>query len=144
MAELAGLVHDADRRGAPTSLRVAPGLPPVSDTIGTTVYRIAQEALSNVVRHAPGAEAEVVVGTDTGTGTDHLVISVVNGPGSAPWPPAAAPEPAAGPDRTRHGLVGMRERTQLLGGSVAFGPDPGGGFRVTARLPLSPEPRSSP
>ncbi|WP_214403179.1 sensor histidine kinase [Pseudonocardia lacus] len=137
MAELAALVHDADRRGAPARLAVAPDLPPVSDTIGTTVYRIVQEALSNAVRHAPGAEAAVAIGTDA----EYLVVTVENGPGTAPWAPP--PADTTGSTRTRHGLVGMRERAELLGGSVTSGPDPDGGFRVTARLPLSPAPGST-
>lgn len=134
-AQLPELVGNTHRRGTPTTLAVAPDLPTLPETTGTTVYRMVQEALSNAVRHAPGAEVGVTVGHEAGS----LVVTVVNAP--APGPTGAAAHPDE--DRPRHGLVGMAERAQLLGGTVAHGPQADGGFRVTARLPLSPGARSS-
>jgi signal transduction histidine kinase len=89
-------------------------------------YRIVQEALANVVRHAPGAPTRVSVTSD---GSD-LTVLVVNGPAPAPTSPLET-------TGTGHGLVGMRERVRLTGGSLDTGPLPDGGFRVAARLPLT-------
>lgn len=87
-------------------------------------FRIVQEALSNAVRHAPGARVTVRLHADT----ESLHIRVRN---------AAPPEPS-----TQHpggyGLRGMRERAELLGGSLAAGPSGDGGWSVDATLPLSP------
>jgi signal transduction histidine kinase len=88
-------------------------------------YRIVQEALTNVLKHAgPGARAEVRLGADAG----EVVIEVRDdGHGTGTLPGSG------------HGLVGMRERALLLGGSLDAGRHPDGGFRVLARLPLGPE-----
>ncbi|AYC41446.1 sensor histidine kinase [Streptomyces griseorubiginosus] len=93
-------------------------------------YRIVQEALTNVVKHAP-PDATIHVRVDTGRkGPGRLVrLRVQNSAGSG-----AAPE-HPGPLLSRgHGLTGMRERTALYGGSVDAGPTPDGGYRVTATL----------
>lgn len=93
---------------------------------GLTAYRIVQEALSNAVRHSPGAEIDVAVTlTD-----DRLEIEVVNGPADAP--DAYERTPGAG-----LGLAGARDRAAALGGAVDAGPTDSGGFRVHAVLPLA-------
>ncbi|MFF9739537.1 sensor histidine kinase [Streptomyces sp. NPDC014376] len=111
----AGLAVTASTSGEPRPL--PPG-------VELSAYRIVQEALSNVMRHAPGASAEVVL--------DHrpagLAVRIVN---SAPEHP---PAPSPG---VRHGLLGMRERAAMLGGELATGPTPGGGWEVTALLPAA-------
>ncbi|WP_431900126.1 sensor histidine kinase [Nonomuraea sp. bgisy101] len=94
----------------------------VDPPVGETAYRILQESLSNAMRHAPGAEVSV----DVGRTEAELVIVVANRP-----PLAAAPAAGGG-----HGIIGMRERAELLGGSLEAGPRPEGGFEVRARLPL--------
>jgi signal transduction histidine kinase len=94
--------------------------------VGTTVYRIVQEALSNVVRHAHGAAATVRLCGER----DGVTVVIVNGPGDRAG--SGAPD---GPDRVRHGLIGMRERVAQLAGELSHGPEPDGGFRVTAWLP---------
>ncbi|MET9772055.1 sensor histidine kinase [Streptomyces sp. NPDC006415] len=100
---------------------------PLSPGVELSAYRIVQEALSNVMRHAPGASAEVAIGhRPTG-----LTVRVVNSPPDRP----AAPSPGV-----RHGLLGMRERAAMLGGEVATGPTPEGGWEVTAILPVSTQP----
>ncbi|TMR91767.1 sensor histidine kinase [Nonomuraea basaltis] len=96
------------------------GLPPA---VGLSAYRIVQESLSNAMRHAPGAAVAVDLRRDG----DELRLRVANGPGAAP-----GPAPGAG-----QGLVGMRERAALLGGSLDAGPAPGGGFEVRATLPAT-------
>lgn len=89
------------------------------------VYRIVQEALTNVVKHAPGSAVDVTVRRSH----DHLTVTVANG--SAPDPPAHAP---VGGGR---GLIGIRERAALYGGTVDAGPTPDGGFAVTATFPVN-------
>ncbi|MFJ5265192.1 sensor histidine kinase [Streptomyces sp. NPDC088387] len=107
--------------GAPRSL------PPGVDL---SAYRIVQEALSNVLRHAPGAGANVEI-TYT---REALRVRVTNSP-----PTHRAPaSPGAG-----HGLTGMRERTAMLGGELAVGSTPDGGYEVTALLP-APAPTTTP
>jgi signal transduction histidine kinase len=104
----------------------APRLDPV---LSLAVYRIVQESLSNIARHATGADTTVRLARASGA----VEVEVSNG--KAPGRPAEAPAPVAG----GHGLRGMRERAELLGGSLEAGPDGAGGFRVLARLPLRGE-----
>ncbi|HET8777819.1 MAG TPA: sensor histidine kinase [Candidatus Limnocylindria bacterium] len=100
----------------------APGLP-----LGVQVaaYRIVQEALTNVRKHAPDATAKVVVSERA----DVVTLAVTND-GAGPASHSAADEPG-------HGLVGMRERVRLYGGTFEAGPTPDGGFRVMATLPCA-------
>jgi signal transduction histidine kinase len=116
---LAAEVRDA---GQPLELRVEGdlgGLPPGVDLAG---YRIVQEALTNSLKHAPGAHVEAVVRSTA----EAIELEVVDdGPG-----------PAAPNGHVGHGLVGMRERVALYGGELAVGSRNGKGFRVHARLPV--------
>jgi signal transduction histidine kinase len=107
-------------------------------------YRIVQEALTNVLKHAgPGAHTEVRLGTDR----SGIVIEVLDdGQGSEPPSAATGPfRPAESPvgdrqlRRSGHGIVGMRERALLLGGTLDARPRPGGGFQVVAHLPTGGE-----
>jgi signal transduction histidine kinase len=95
-------------------------------TYGTAVelsaYRIAQEALTNVTKHAGGARALVEIGR----GADELTVTVTDDGGQNPVRSAAG---------GGLGVPGMRERAELLGGTLTAGPTPGGGFAVIARLP---------
>lgn len=92
--------------------------------IASAAFRVVQESLTNVMRHAgPGAEATVAVRREQGD----LVVEVSDtGAGTGAAPPAGAPG---------HGVAGMRERVLGLGGRFSAGPEPDGGFRVSARLP---------
>jgi signal transduction histidine kinase len=93
---------------------------PLSPLVDLAAYRIAQEALTNVLRHAQASRAEISTEWSDGT----LTLRVVDdGSGKAP--------PEAG-----FGIVGMRERAQLVGGKLTAGPSRGGGFEVVAQLPL--------
>ncbi|MFG3285150.1 sensor histidine kinase [Streptomyces sp. NPDC048111] len=121
------LVEATVRAGQDATLSLAAGLPALPPAVDLSAYRIVQEALANVVRHAPGAATRVSVTCDG----RHLTVVVVNGPAAGPGSPL---EPSGA--GTGHGLVGMRERVRLTGGSLDVGPLPGGGFRVVARLPL--------
>ncbi|MCP2266993.1 sensor histidine kinase [Promicromonospora thailandica] len=126
-SRLPELVQATGRYGGPVTLSVAPEVGQVPDIVGTTVYRIVQEALSNVVRHAHGSSATVRVDR-AGAG---LTVSVVNTRGVP-----ARVEPHDGAHRPRLGVTGMRERAARLGGELVHGPRPDGGYAVTARLPL--------
>ncbi|MEW1551003.1 sensor histidine kinase [Streptomyces tsukubensis] len=120
------LVEATVRAGVPAELSLSVDPAQVPQAVDLSAYRIVQEALANVVRHAPGAVTRVSVVSD---GTD-LTVVVVNGPAES----RAEPLEQAG---TGHGLVGMRERVRLTGGTLDTGPLPDGGFRVAARLPLT-------
>ncbi|MFJ6214696.1 sensor histidine kinase [Streptomyces sp. NPDC092296] len=130
------LVEAVGRAGVPAELSVADSvraLGPLPQAVDLSAYRIVQEALANVIRHAPGAHTWVsATGSGTVAGGGALRITVVNGA-----PPRSSPplEPAA--DGTGQGLLGMRERLRLLGGRLDVGPLPDGGFRVAAVLPLA-------
>ena len=110
---------------------VPAGLPARVDLFA---YRIVQEALTNVLKHAgPGAHTEVRLGTDS----SGIVIEVLDdGHGATVLPGSGV----AQGDAKGHGIVGMRERALLLGGTLDAGPRPGGGFRVVAQLPTGGEP----
>lgn len=121
------LVEATVRAGQPVELSLAAGVaqaaPPAVDL---SAYRIVQEALANVVRHAPGAQTRVSVTYDE----EEVLVLVVNGAARD----AVVMLESSG---TGHGLVGMRERVRLTGGTLDTGPLPDGGFRVAARLPLN-------
>ncbi|MEW1639731.1 histidine kinase [Streptomyces sp. NPDC093801] len=124
------LVEATVRAGQPVELSLAAGVAEAAravPAVDLSAYRIVQEALANVVRHAPGARTRVSVTRSAGDG--EVLVLVVNGPAEN----GAAALEAAG---TGHGLVGMRERVRLTGGTLDTGPLPEGGFRVAARLPL--------
>jgi len=134
------LVEATVRAGLPAELSLAAEVREavergdVPQAVDLSAYRIVQEALANVVRHAPGARTQVSVTARDG----HLTVLVVNAPPREP----GSPLEVAG---TGHGLVGMRERVRLTGGTLDTGPLPDGGFRVAARLPLPPsEPPPAP
>ena len=98
---------------------------PMPPGVDLSAYRIVQESLTNVLRHAGGASARVVVRYEP----DAVELEIADdGPGSHEDPDAIGGQ----------GLVGMRERAQLFGGQLDAGPRPGGGFLVRARLPTEP------
>ncbi|MDF9716702.1 sensor histidine kinase [Nocardioides sp. ChNu-153] len=126
LAVLDELVADARSLGTQVEVRRegrAAGLDPLADV---TAYRLVQEALTNARQHAPGAPVVVeLVGQE-----DRLVVAVTNEPGAE-----RGGDPAG--DRTTPGvgLLGMRERVQLVGGRLDTGPTAAGGWRVRAELP---------
>lgn len=126
--DLESLVAEARTLG--TSVTLADGwladhAGEVPERVGRTAYRIVQEALTNARKHAPGEAVAVEL-----RGTDgHLVVRV-----SQPVPTSSA---AAAPG-SGLGLVGLRERVALVGGTLDAGPDDSGRWVVSARLPLTP------
>ncbi|GAA2391875.1 histidine kinase [Streptomyces glaucosporus] len=129
LTRIGQLVEATVRAGVPVEF--TPCDARVPEVVGLSAYRIVQEALANVVRHAPGARTQVSVSESVSQDGAWLTVLVVNGP--PPQPPAAPLEEG----RTGHGLVGMRERVRLVGGELDTGPLPDGGFRVVARLPVT-------
>lgn len=122
LADVPALVEDVSRAGAQVELCVTGHDAAVSTGLGLTIYRVVQEALTNVVRHAHPAIAQVVLDAKP----DQLTVEVIDQGAPAPTTDATG----------GHGLRGMRERVQLYGGSFEAGPQPGGGFRVQAAFPL--------
>ena len=122
------LVESAERAGVPVELRETEAVRAAvfPESVAVAAYRIVQESLSNVIRHAPGARTTISLDL---AGSD-LVLCVVN---DAAAQPAQSME---APGRVRHGLPGMRERTRLVGGSLEAGARDRGGYRVAARLPI--------
>jgi signal transduction histidine kinase len=112
-------------------LRVEGTPSPLPTGVDLSAYRIVQEALTNVVKHAGPARAQVVVGYG-----DREVTVVVTDDGRGVGSLAGDGRAGVG-----HGLIGMRERVAAFDGDLEAGPGPGGGFRVAARLPLAVERR---
>jgi signal transduction histidine kinase len=125
LADIPALVAAARRAGVSVELTVPPALDRVPSGVSVCAYRIVQESLSNASQHAPGAAVTVSVGHDAGA----VLLRVAHGPGG----PAGSSRTERGPG---HGLTGMRERVALLGGSLSAGPAAGGGYVVSAVLPL--------
>jgi signal transduction histidine kinase len=123
MSDLDDLAESARRAGMQVTTNVSGSSP--SAATGLTVYRIVQEALSNAARHASGAPVEVTVDTTK----KRTRVEVRNGPGA----------PAASPHGAGHGLIGMRERVELLGGQLSTGPTDEGGFAIVATIPGGPQ-----
>ena len=123
LGQLESLLRRVRLAGLPVEFRVEGPVRPLPRGIQLAVFRIAQEALTNTLKHAGGARADVVLGFDD----RELVLTVRDdGRGSVGQPPGAS----------GHGLVGMRERVNLYGGQLYAGPGRGGGFEIEARIPL--------
>ncbi|PCC55184.1 sensor histidine kinase [Brevibacterium aurantiacum] len=134
--DIPGLVEATRGSGAEVELEFPTGPNSLNPTTGLTAFRLVQEALSNALRHAPGAPVRVSVRTDEW----QLSVSVVNGvPGSTD---SGTNHPGSGQPDEGHlgggfGLKGMRERVEALDGTLQVGPTAEGGFEVKATLPTS-------
>src|SRR5215216_3658895 len=129
LADLDSLLAEVSKAGLAVKLQVNGTRPPVPAGVDLSAYRIIQEALTNVVKHAGPARAQVVVGY----GDQEVTVEVIDdGRG-------VVTSVSDGRAWTGHGLISMRERVQAFGGELETGPRPGGGFRVAARLPLATE-----
>jgi signal transduction histidine kinase len=120
LAQLPRLFDDARAAGTPVIDHVDADPSRLSPGLGLTVYRVVQEALTNVRKHAPGSRAVVTIKGDG----DGITVRVDD-------------DGRAGPSRGApgHGLVGMRERVALYDGTMTAGPRPDGGFSVHVRMP---------
>ncbi|WP_030066162.1 sensor histidine kinase [Streptomyces natalensis] len=130
--QLADLIDQVRGAGLPVDFRVEGEARPLPSSIELTAYRIVQEALTNTRKHGgPDASATVRLAyrdndldlliEDDGRGAQHELYE------------------DGGADGLGHGLIGMRERVGMVGGSLTAGPRPGGGFRISAVLPLKAE-----
>ncbi|MFF0021296.1 sensor histidine kinase [Streptomyces sp. NPDC005496] len=125
LARLGELVERVRAGGVPVDLRVEGTVRALAPGVDLCAYRVVQEALTNVLKHARGAGATVEVAygrhdvtvrvTDDGQGVIQDRVPAVGG----------------------HGLIGMRERAKLYGGTISIGPRSGGGFAVRLTLPTS-------
>jgi len=140
--ELTAKARDA---GLDINLEETSPAAPLPSAVGSAAYRILQESITNVIRHVGPTRVTVALNP----GTDALEIRVTDEGCREPADPhAPIPHPTSsdtssdistgGSTKTGRGIVGMRERCQLLGGELDAGPLPGGGFEVKARLPLAP------
>ncbi|MEU1665717.1 histidine kinase [Streptomyces sparsogenes] len=123
LGQLDALVRRVREAGLPVELTVSGTPRPVPSGVGLAAYRVVQEALTNTVKHAAGSTAEVTVAY----GDDRLRVEVTDTGGT---PSASA---ATGGGR---GLIGLRERLAVYGGTLHTGQRPGGGYRVEAAIPL--------
>ena len=121
--QVQGLVEQVERAGLAVSLAVEGTPVELPAGLGLCAYRIVQESLTNALRHAGPARAEIVLRYGPGS----LDVTVRDdGAGTA-----------GAPATSGHGLIGMRERVAVYGGSLRAGPRDGGGFEVAAHLPLT-------
>ena len=131
-------VRQAQRAGLPVTLETDP-TDRIPAATAQVLHRVVQESLTNVLRHAPGADTRVLLRTEMG----RVALVVENTP--APHPPGPQASDAHvgdgedGPVHRGFGLIGMRDRVTDLGGSFTAGPTPEGGWRVRAELPASPK-----
>lgn len=127
LADLDALLANVREAGLDVAKVVTGAVRELPPGVELSAYRIVQEALSNSLRHAPGASARVEVGYVLGG----LGLRVVNDP--PPAPSLVKPSPGAG-----HGITGMRERVAMLNGEMTAGPTEDGGYEVTVFLPVTP------
>ena len=123
--ELDALIHSFTAAGVEVNWTPPPALDELPDVIELTAYRVVQESLTNVLKHAPGARAQVRI-----TRTPSSLTVEVTDTGPRPAGPVVTHLGAG------HGLVGMRERVAAVGGALHTAPRVSGGFVVRAVLPL--------
>ena len=122
LAGVEGLMEQMREAGLPASLKVEGIAGPLDSGVALTVYRIVQEALTNALKHAGAAAVEVRL-----LFAPHELIVEICDTGRGPQ---------LGSGAVGHGLLGMRERVMLYGGTLRTGPRPGGGYRVYAKIPV--------
>jgi signal transduction histidine kinase len=130
LVDLRELADTVRASGTPVELRTTGTDRQLSPALELTIYRVVQEALTNVVRHAPGARATV----DLAVSDAEVRVEVVNDTGSSGRSAGDQDRPAL--PGTGHGIVGMRERIGAFGGWLVGEPLAGGGFRVRAEVPI--------
>jgi signal transduction histidine kinase len=125
LARVPELLDEVRAAGLPVQLEVRGEPRELPQAVDVSAYRVLQEALSNVLRHAGPVPTAVAVHHDATA----LTVSVEDDGAIMP-----SPRDDGGPGG--HGLLGLRERVAVLGGAVEAGPRPGGGFALRARFPL--------
>jgi signal transduction histidine kinase len=122
LEQIERLVEQAREAGLPVELRIEGEAIELPAGVDLTAYRLVQEGLTNAIKHANASRAEVLVNYGDGE-VEVTVIDNGNGLGNG--------------DGGGHGLVGMRERVSVYGGELDAGPQPGGGYRLRAKLPVT-------
>jgi signal transduction histidine kinase len=130
LADLDSLVSQVQDAGLVVCVRVDGQRGTVPPGIDLSAYRIIQEALTNVIKHAPCPSADVLICYRADSLTVEITGQGRRVPGALP---AYVPPARTG---SGHGIIGMRERVTVFGGEFAAGPGPDGGFRVRARFPI--------
>jgi signal transduction histidine kinase len=147
MVGLAALVERRRADGLAVRVSVAGGDRGLPAAVDATVYRLVQEALTNVVKHAAAAEVSVDIAIDPGS-VDVAVANSLPGGTAGPLTSGAAATGAAATGAATagagHGLLGMRERVESCGGLLSYGPRADGHFEVRARIPLPAGRRDKP
>lgn len=129
LAQLPALLERVEASGLRVTLHVRGAAQPLPPSVDLAAYRVAQEALTNVIKHADAASVAVMVAY-----TQAAVELSIRDDGCGSRDTVAAGCPAG------HGLIGMRERLLLYGGETHTGGRSGGGFEVTARIPIDAGP----
>ena len=124
--DIEGLVDNVAASGLPVTLEVVGAARGVDAGTGLTLYRIVQEGLTNTMKHGGSGRHAPGSGSTTATATSPFRSSTTGGDPSG-WP---------GRDGTGQGLLGMRERVELHGGTLVVRAPPGGGFELKATVPL--------
>ncbi|WP_406212784.1 sensor histidine kinase [Streptomyces canus] len=122
LGQLDALIDRVRAAGTPVGIALSLPPEPLPPGVDLTAYRVVQEALTNTIKHAPGAEAVVTVGWSG----DRLDIEVMDTGGVRDGVPA---------DGNGRGLIGLRERLAVYGGELTAGPTLPGGFRIRAEMP---------
>jgi signal transduction histidine kinase len=126
LIDVKGLADTVRAAGVPVELRMSGTDRPLSPSLELSIYRVMQEALTNVVKHAP--EARAVAELTVSAGKVRLEVCDDGGPGGGQAPRAGLGK--------GHGITGMRERIGAFDGWLVAGPVAGGGFQVTAEVPV--------
>ena len=139
LGQIDDLTAEARAAGLDVTLEVDSPPSPLPSAVDSAAYRILQESITNIIRHTGPTRVTVAVNP----GLDHLEIRVTDqGRVASHGTPVRRPSGNGTATVTRgkpgRGILGMRERCQLLGGDFNAEPTPGGGFEVKARLPLAP------
>ena len=135
LAQIDDIAVQAREAGLDVAVSTAPSAVEVPSAVGRAVYRIVQESITNVIRHVGPTRVSVSVAYDA----DAIAVRVTDEGAQDETPADRPPAASAAPGR---GLLGLRERCQLLGGKLTAGRTTGGGFEVTAWLPLAPSERA--
>jgi signal transduction histidine kinase len=132
LADIDQLLAQCQAAGLTVTYRLSGHLTPMSPSLDLSVYRIIQEALTNVTKHAGTAQATVEI-----TFEDEAVIVTVADNGALHRNGVVLPPKESDGVKAHHGIIGMSERAAMFGGSLTARPRPEGGFEVLARLPLT-------
>jgi len=125
LPDFSPLIEASESVGVPVEVVGAEPSPYTSAVVGRTAYRVVQEALTNIRKHAPGARAQIEVSFCE----DRVLLSIHNGP------PTGTADTALTGSGSGAGLLGLRQRVEMLGGTLTAQPADDGGFRIDATLP---------